>query len=615
MAEVLFLPLSYLKTRQQQQQRFGPQFIVPITYSDVAGRKATPKDLWRAMNAVGGSQAVVTLSMILNSVEKFQHDRQLQSALVEKFLRPEYRKLPERAPGEKRPDYEDIFNPLGALFALKLLLGAAPFPGRDQPAEEADQFAIGDLMLLANEFVLVSTLTAETMTDANLAADFLPVWDLTNEGRIVYEMGRMYRMIAVHLAGLDPKVSRVMRQLGVGLSGITFGGIPLEGYIFAVFVLWARIQNIISPEFLRNPGIGIFDSLDLLKKSSFPPGAFQHFLDDSSFDSDALRAKLSGQDTGWDEGMVSELLTISTFRSDFLAFRERPILRLENRRYLVLCGHFLADLLSIGIVFQIRSVLPAGKGALLMSLFGRLFELYASELLESFYPPLSGFLQIDVGYADGQLDALLDFGEYVVLLEFKFFLLNHEIKHSRKTGELEKSLREKLVENERGERKAARQLAHAAQAVLDGTISTARTGKPIYPVVVIYESGLQCPGANTVVNRYFQEHRALLTRPDLIRPMTVMSVAELEDLLPQVGAGSTTWRDVLDARLIRDDDVMFISVHQALYDLMKKHGKVWLNNGFLRRVSDEMVERMRAYFPEPESSAPQTEPAQGTQAG
>lgn len=228
MAKGLFLPLSYLMSQQQPQPRFGPEFIVPITYSDIAGRKASPQDLWRAMSAVGGSSAVVTLSTILNSVEKFQHDRQLQSALVEKFLRPEYRKLPERPPGGKLPDYEDIFNPLGALFALKLLLGAvpAPIPIPYQPAEETDQFAIGDLMLLANEFVLFSTLTAETMTDASLAADLLPVWDLTNQGRIVYEMGRMYRMIAVHLAGSDAKVRRVMSQLGVAISEIALGRHP-----------------------------------------------------------------------------------------------------------------------------------------------------------------------------------------------------------------------------------------------------------------------------------------------------------------------------------------------------------------------------------------------------
>jgi hypothetical protein len=181
-------------------------------------------------------------------------------------------------------------------------------------------------------------------------------------------------------------------------------------------------------------------------------------------------------------------------------------------------------------------------------------------------------------------------------------------------GELEKSLREKLVENERGERKAARQLAHAAQAVLDRAIPTARAGSPIYPVVVIYESGLQCPGANTVVNRYFQEHRARLTNPDLVRPLTVMSIAELEDLLPQAGAGSATWREVLDARFIRNDDVMFVSVHQALYDLMKNRGRAWLNNAFLRRTSDEMVERMRTCFPESANPAQQTDPAQEIQA-
>lgn len=72
---------------------------------------------------------------------------------------------------------------------------------------------------------------------------------------------------------------------------------------------------------------------------------------------------------------------------------------------------------------------------------------------------------------------------------------------------------------------------------------------------------------------------------------------------------------MLDARFIRNDDVMFVSVHQALYDLMKRQGKAWLNNEFLHRTSDEMVERMRTYFPERTNPAMQTDPAQATQAG
>jgi hypothetical protein len=594
--EGLFLPIRF-EREKYPQPRFGPEFIVPITYSEVTGRKPTAQDLWHALSFGNHVETIVTLSMILNSVERFQPDRNLHAALTERFLRPEYRTIPRRPPGGKLPDYQDVFNPLGVLFALKLLLGATTGPEPPERLQPDDQFSIGDLILLANEFVLTSSLTAETMTDANLAADLLPVWDLTNPGRIVYAMARMHRMVAVHLVGSDSKVLRIIKQIGVGMDGIKFCGVPLDSYVFAVFALYARDQLLRGPDFLRNPDLAIFNPHELMKQTSFPHEMFQRFLQGVSLDLDAARRKLSSLDTGWNEGILADLLESPTFRTDFLAFRERPILKLDEKRYLVLDGHFLADLLSIGVLFQVRSALARDKGALLMSLFGRLFELYAGELLEFFYPRRSAILRLDLPYTDGQLDALLDFGEYVVLLEFKFFLLRHEIKHNRKSGELETSLREKLVENQRGERKAARQLAHAAQSVHDRTIMTALPGKPIYPVVVIYESGLQCPGANAIINRYFQEFRERLRNPDLVRPLTVMSLEELEGLLPQVAAALTTWREVLDARFMRDE-VNFISVHQVIHDILKRQGKEGKNNQFLRQTSDEMTDRMRAYFPE-----------------
>ena len=286
-------------------------------------------------------------------------------------------------------------------------------------------------------------------------------------------------------------------------------------------------------------------------------------MDGSSISLAAIRTKLSDAAEGWDEAAVSDLLDSPTFASDFLAFREQPILQLDGRGYLVLDPDFLGDLLSSGVFFQIRAAVPADKGIQFMSLFGRLFELYLTELLEYFYPRGSGILQTDVHFKGGQVDALLDFGSYVVLMEFKFFLLKHEIKHNREGGELEKSLREKLVENERGERKAARQLALAGQAIQDRRIKTVLlANKPIYPVVVVYESGLA--GANAFINRFFQEYRETVSDPSLVRPLTLMSVGELEGLLPQVEAAQTTWQEILESRSLKMRYSSFLSTKLSM---------------------------------------------------
>jgi hypothetical protein len=494
------------------------------------------------------------------------------------------------------------------LFALKVLLGAAP---SSQPVPEADPHSIGDLVLIANEFVLRSSLSAGNITDSILAADFLPSWDLTNRGRVVYALARVHRMIAVHLVGPDPKVAKLVRQIGLDKKNIRCCGVSLEDYVFAVFALYARDQQLNGPALLQNPELAVFDPGALLVHTNFPLEVFQRFLDAAGVSLDDIRQKLSGGVGGWDECALSNLLGSTVFATEFLALRERPILRLDADRYLVLDPDFLGDFLSSGVLFQLRASIPASKGAQFMSLLGRLFELYLNELFGYFYPPASRILQLDVRFNDGQVDALLDFGSYVVLLEFKFFMLRHEIKHNRIGGDLEKSLREKLVENERGERKAVRQLAQAARAIQERRIKTVSLANtPIYPVVVVYESGLESPGANAFINRLFQEYREHIPDPSLVRPLTVMSVGELEGLLPQTEAALTTWQEVLESRMSRDE-VQLISVHQGIYDILKRKGKNATNNEFLHQTSDAIFEAIAAHFPEhQEKSATAAESAQ-----
>jgi hypothetical protein len=595
MAKRLLLPIRPWE-KNDGQARSGPEFIVPITYSEVTGVRPTAAHLWKAITAGNRVRTIITIATITNAIERFSSDQALQQALSAFFLRPAYRKIPQASPRERLPDYRYVFNSLGLLFALKVLLGSSPDTAAT--ATEIDPFSIGDLVLCANEFVLSSSLSTGDFTDSSLAADFLPAWDLTNRGRLVYALARIDRMVEAHLAGQDPKVRKLIKQIGLDVKKVQYYGVSLSDYIFAVFALYSRDQQLNGPALLNDPDLAIFEPGKMLEQTTFPREVFQRFLNDASVSFDSIRWKLSGTEGGWDEKRLTELLGSAIFATDFLALREQPILDLNGGRYLVLDPDFLGELLSSGILFQIRAAVPEGRGAQLMSLFGRLFELYLADLFKHFYPPAAGILQLDVHFDGGQVDAFLDFGAYIVLLEFKFFLLRHEIKHNRKGGDLEKSLRDKLVENERGERKAARQLARAAEAVQDRRIKTVLlANKPIYPVVVVYESGLECPGANAFINRFFQEYRAEITDPSLVRPLTLISVGELEGLLPQTEAAQTTWQEVLESRFSRDD-VQLISVHQAIYDILKLKGKSARTNDFLHDLSDRIFDGIADWFPE-----------------
>jgi hypothetical protein len=78
---------------------------------------------------------------------------------------------------------------------------------------------------------------------------------------------------------------------------------------------------------------------------------------------------------------------------------------------------------------------------------------------------------------------------------------------------------------------------------------------------------------NTFVNGLFQGEIAGLD----VKPLTLMSVQELEDLLPIMASGKATWNEILDSRFT-NGRVSPFSVHQAGYDLAKAKGLPYLRN-------------------------------------
>ena len=159
---------------------------------------------------------------------------------------------------------------------------------------------------------------------------------------------------------------------------------------------------------------------------------------------DALRRKVTGRKP-WGKKHGISVMESDDFATDFLAFREHPLIDLENGKYLIVDIQFVGEMLFTGLFFEIFASLGADKREAFLSLWGRLLELYVWGLLKDFYPKQSNILQTDVSFDGGQIDGILDFGTYVVVLEFKFFLLSHKIKYSRNKNWLIKELRLKLV--------------------------------------------------------------------------------------------------------------------------------------------------------------------------
>src|SRR5207253_3487013 len=135
------------------------------------------------------------------------------------------------------------------------------------------------------------------------------------------------------------------------------------------------------------------------------------------------------------------LIGRSQFMSDFRALREHPVLAVEGNKHIILDVQFFTELLFSGLFFDLLFGFPADRREDFLSLWGRIFELSLFELLEHFYPSSAGILQTDFPFEGGQIDALLDFGDIILVFEFKHFLLPHEVKYARDATLLEKELK------------------------------------------------------------------------------------------------------------------------------------------------------------------------------
>ena len=197
-----------------------------------------------------------------------------------------------------------------------------------------------------------------------------------------------------------------------------------------------------------------------------------------------FRKRLGGGKARTHKAFGEELERRSFLTESLNHFRQHPLMKLDPNRVLILDLEFLAELLTAGVYWNIFDSLPRNRRESFKGLWGRLFEIYGVDLLNDFYPHASGILAADLNYDGGQVDALLDFGEAVVLFEIKSSLLTEGAKRGSDSAKFVADFERKFVRNERGKPKALLQLAASCKAIEGCRIRTAMKPARIYPVCV-----------------------------------------------------------------------------------------------------------------------------------
>ena len=167
-------------------------------------------------------------------------------------------------------------------------------------------------------------------------------------------------------------------------------------------------------------------------------------------------------------------------------------------------------------------------------------------MLKDFYPHASEILAADVNYDGGQFDAMLDFGEAVVVFEIKSSLLTEAAKRGGDRAKFVADFERNFAPNERGKPEALLQLSASCKAIEDRRKRTAMKPGRIYPVCVSDQPAVESFFFTAYANETFEKEVPANSR---IRPVTMMSVNELEEILPYVSENLFSWSELLDFRL------------------------------------------------------------------
>src|SRR5262249_53943830 len=128
-------------------------------------------------------------------------------------------------------------------------------------------------------------------------------------------------------------------------------------------------------------------------------------------------------------------------------------------------------------------------------------------------------------------------------------------------------------------------LERAANAISNGALSSCPAPSQIFPVLVCADKAMECFGMNRYLNQLFQE--LFVSRPYPIRPLTIVSIDELEQVLPYTADGRISWQEFFNSRF-DGDEVRILSVHQRFYEIQRDRRLEPLRNDYLLKRFDEM---------------------------
>ena len=370
-----------------------------------------------------------------------------------------------------------------------------------------------------------------------LAAMMVSLFDASNPPVSPHAMKRTFAMASSALWDTDTTLrsARGSFQAGVGLS--------IGQYVAIIAALAARFVAQTNPE--KNAEIHLGPVLSKAR------------------DRDGIRKAIDLISTPFAD-LPSKTLPPEraiTDRSDE-PFRSTPLIGFPDDRFVCADVTFLKLRITNGLFWTVKSFLPKEIQVDLFRAWGELFEEYVHSVLE---PIIGRRYKRSPRDPDGSelTDALVDYDEDVVLMEFKAALIPDAQKFGRDADALVAVLEEKLLKVDQIVRALIRLFGPDSKREFHRHLKRDFI-KRIYPVIVSYDHSACAPFLEGLLNERLRARlvAAGLPKHPIVQPLTVVAADDVDLIAPLLKHGVKLPRILQERIAMRRSDVTF---HNVLY--------------------------------------------------
>jgi hypothetical protein len=617
----------------------GQQAVIglPLYYSDLTERVPSEPEVEALVQTLAKKPTFFLLAMLNTLLSFYEKDRQkftsVQEFLFTHLIEDELSRKARGKYTRERLSIPPVFHRQQMLLLMKKVLLTAGEEGRDPNQTQEWKYALGKLALMTNNLLDTEDGAKRLEQQEGREEDrervyeefctqMLPNYELTNppDELMAFVRNAEYFLIFERKAARGEFVFSNGDSLADRFHKLV--GLKLKDYLLLIYIIYLNylsqakqddaIRLLINEPARFNIGVDIIFAKMRLTEDERMAFFRQTAIDFRSMieDCQAPRSK-----------------TALLQQYDFTTFRTHPLVYTRDEEDIVTCidSAFLAEKVSTGIYHTVKKSLEDGAKESeaarrdhnnFLSYWGSVFEIYANDRLREVRSPgLKRFY--DSPYYDNPpsgndtqaFDAVLDYGSALVVIEHKGKYLELGAKYSGQRELLLADLKSKkrigkgvyqladniqlVFNNDPDGRHTFHERDESGQPVKQFGLKEISRVRRIYPVIVHQDFSLRLNGVNQIMSKFFtteiEQHRVDLA---LIRPLSVLTIEDLEVIIPYLGA--IPLPDILEEYAKYDDPLL--TFQRIFKQLCFKRRTALRDNPWIARRKDELGEEMMELF-------------------